>query len=347
MSDNPTRVALDPFNNVHIKATPRVLSLTARQTMFAGVCAVIAWRAYIRYRKSRSAKPSGSSFFHLPFTTDKKAPDWMVERHIVSGYRRSMDVVGCASSAGGVHNETFNIWSHAFAALWFLNAFFRSHKGNARWQALAGATLFSVSAFAHCFSATGPQAHKLLFSVDRAMIAVYFWSISIFISKTHFAPEGQAVVRLFILLNTVVGGTAAAALASPALIQSSTAKFTILLTQITLGVLPVLRELYTNKNPAVAEIIRRYLAYIIPPAITGGLAFALHFPESWLGVEGMFDVLGTGHNVMHVLTSFAAYLSYRGCSLWELELARNQTTPIVKPLLEMVNQGLMSRKFHK
>jgi hypothetical protein len=163
----------------HVKATPRVLSKTTRQFVFSLSFFVVVWKIYLWHRRQgRSRLPprtdstnstksvlvssgsktevtaaTGSTKYSrvlssdlFPVTTIEKAPEWMVDNHkIISGYRRNMGLLGCASSAGGAHNETFNIWSHAFAAMYFLNAFMQSHRGRARWQALGAAYLFSVS----------------------------------------------------------------------------------------------------------------------------------------------------------------------------------------------------------
>ena len=84
-------------------------------------------------------------------------PSWLTEDErltgspLLSGYRRPTSVCGCFCSCGCAHNETFNIWSHWVAALWFARNYART-RGPTRYVAAAAAALFSVSASAHTLS---------------------------------------------------------------------------------------------------------------------------------------------------------------------------------------------------
>lgn len=84
-------------------------------------------------------------------------PAWLTEDErltgspLLSGYRRPTSACGCFCSCGCAHNETFNIWSHWVAALWFARNYART-RGSTRYVAAAAAALFTVSASAHTLS---------------------------------------------------------------------------------------------------------------------------------------------------------------------------------------------------
>eukprot|EP01128_Nolandella_sp_AFSM9_P004686 TRINITY_DN2141_c0_g1_i1.p1 TRINITY_DN2141_c0_g1~~TRINITY_DN2141_c0_g1_i1.p1 ORF type:complete len:282 (+),score=40.11 TRINITY_DN2141_c0_g1_i1:34-879(+) len=60
----------------------------------------------------KSKKPS--------YTTIENAPEWLRVPYIHKGYRINHHVPSCVDSLVEVHNETFNIWSHLIAGVVFL-----------------------------------------------------------------------------------------------------------------------------------------------------------------------------------------------------------------------------------
>lgn len=120
---------------------------------------------------------------------------------IYTGYREERgSLFACLCSCGQIHNETFNIWSHYIAALYFLNAYthhayYSQHTNPSRFVALAAGTLFSVSAVAHTGAALGRHAEEILFRLDRATIAVYFCVFTLVCGYQHFGSrEGEEMV---------------------------------------------------------------------------------------------------------------------------------------------------------
>ena len=146
-------------------AIPHVFFITVVQTLSLMVCMKIVWTMYIYFNENeggmltqKEVKEKGSAHY------------WRVMPYIHYGYRKSnKKFMYCACSTGCIHNETCNIWTHIFAALYFFNCFLNhSQESMSKFVALAAALLFAMSTMAHSCSCHSEPVEKIMFRVDRA-----------------------------------------------------------------------------------------------------------------------------------------------------------------------------------
>jgi hypothetical protein len=121
----------------------KIEALTVRDAVLSAIFARLLWKwrsEYLRASASREGRPL------KPLVVQAKdAPSWLTEDQpdIKSGYRRPCGMATCVCSCGCGHNESFNVWSHYVAAIWFLRQY-RHNRKLPRWVALAAGCLYVV-----------------------------------------------------------------------------------------------------------------------------------------------------------------------------------------------------------
>eukprot|EP00301_Raphidiophrys_heterophryoidea_P008116 c13055_g2_i3.p1 GENE.c13055_g2_i3~~c13055_g2_i3.p1 ORF type:complete len:377 (-),score=57.72 c13055_g2_i3:175-1227(-) len=301
-----------------IHATPRVLAPTLIQCIVLVFGFRASWMAY-RRKHEREGKLLSISNMHAG-----EVPKWMADNpYIRHGFRPPrMSVTGCVCSCGAMHNETINIWTHFFASLYFVNAFFFCRRRLARWQALVAAYLFSASTIAHCFFPTGEVASWCLFGFDRASIAIYFYAVSVFITYAHFESD-SVVQKVWLGASTCVGLMAAGVLGGLSNGLKPSISAGILMSQMAFGTLPVFRELWITPHSYIRRLLFKYLTLCTLSGTFGAIAYTNRFPEKFFcNHTWVLDYVGNSHNIMHVSVAMATFFAYRVAFLWELELQR-------------------------
>ena len=143
-----------------------------RDILISGLVSRAAWKWWQSNNEGSAAESTAATATDTDDVTEKRCtealplvlpldhpaiPAWLTEDErltgspLLSGYRRPTSACGCFCSCGCAHNETFNIWSHWVAALWFARNYART-RGSTRYVAAAAAALFTVSASAHTLS---------------------------------------------------------------------------------------------------------------------------------------------------------------------------------------------------
>lgn len=124
-------------------------------------------------------------------------PVWVDNHYIHHGYRPQMTAWECVKSVFQLHNETFNIWSHAIGTAYAIILLLRrSNRFDAPSILLyAQICMFGVSTIAHTFSALSPEACTRLFQADRAMIAMQLGIVAIAISRIYFQNDTSSFRR--------------------------------------------------------------------------------------------------------------------------------------------------------
>ena len=143
-----------------------------RDILISGLVSRAAWKWWQSNNEGSAAESTAATATDTDDATEKRCtealplvlpldhpaiPAWLTEDErltgspLLSGYRRPTSACGCFCSCGCAHNETFNIWSHWVAALWFARNYART-RGSTRYVAAAAAALFTVSASAHTLS---------------------------------------------------------------------------------------------------------------------------------------------------------------------------------------------------
>jgi len=230
-------------------------------------------------------------------------------------------LVHCACSCGEVHNETVNIWSHYFAALYFWNAYKKHDNDIVQYHALAAASLFSISTVAHTFMSHGKTTECNLFRFDRASIAAYFCVMTLIAGHHHFGYRKERLALKIFTPFAFASGTGSVLALYFGDKWQPWVKALILSVQISCAFLVAVRESVVTNS----ELRKRLVAFYLPAsttfALAGALVFSMHIPEKYcklLGLKpGYFDLFGQSHNLMHIFVAFSAYFGYRGQSLWQ------------------------------
>jgi len=314
-------------NGIHLERTGAYPILPKHSTviwrgLWQGIlsvcCARIAWKLWKKRKYGNDA--TSMTFFKW------EVPSWLVyNSHIKGGYRRQCNLCECACSCGTLHNETFNVWSHYMAALWFINSALLSRGSMTQAIAVSSAITMSSSAIAHCFGAAGPRINDWLFRFDRASIALTFMVISWATGRQHYLQRNDPIS--WILYESLVGvfgaGSMTALFAGSR--WSNRIRTSILIGQITIGTIPVLREFVFLERQ---HGLRLFFEYLLPSsgfALAGAAAYVFQCPETLLKYDeddkeraaGVFDLFGSSHNIMHVFTALSLYFAHRGLGKWQ------------------------------
>jgi len=256
-----------------------------------------------------------------------KAPSWITRdnKFLLRGYRKTgrpmLEVLGTAFS---LHNETFNIWSHAIPSAWFLAQTLRvvSDDQIGFMQKIpamvsgAGGYLFGVSAFAHLVCAHGERTNAVCFACDKASIPIFLWSCSMGSSMLYLREErfkSFSLLRKFaVVLNTAscVCASYTIGMSSLGWEMNNEVKVKILASQVVGGLLPAILEMVKTTDPPVRNLILRYAILSCGWASVGAAFFVAFFPEKYF--PGILDKLVYSHGAMHICVALSVLNAFRG-----------------------------------
>ena len=263
----------------------------------------------------------------------------------------------CLCSACQYHNESCNVWTHMLPFLYFLRyALQRQGKagiGRSLPRAVAGAAaaLFCGSAAAHLFCAHSPRARDVLFRLDRALIAVYGASVSLACGWLHFTPRREfrmravysaAIIAACIRTTTATvmsdrsaeqrgpatptGTNASSSPSSKATLETGAGRLRqevlLYVLQYGLGFVAVVRQILLEKDTKmVCDLAKQALGAAIS-ALAGACFHVMKFPEAKF--PETFDLIGSSHNIFHVLTANAVFHSHKAVRDWARYLRKQQ-----------------------
>ena len=128
----------------------RVEVLTCRDALISAAVARMAWKWW------SSRQPGGGKAALI--TTSDNVPKWLVadQKYIKTGYRRPCSVTASLCSCGCCHNETYNIWSHVVASIWFvMKSFWKRDCASSLTQHAANST--EKKKIPHCRGYSAPR----------------------------------------------------------------------------------------------------------------------------------------------------------------------------------------------
>jgi adiponectin receptor len=237
---------------------------------------------------------------------------WRINEHIIHGYRFHDTLAGCLRSTLGVHNEFFNIWSHAIGLVIVLSIAFYFYPTSDHFRLatktdvfIAGVFFFAAckclicSTIWHTFNSI---AEKRL--IER-FACVDYTGISVLIAASIMTTEYTAFYcepfyRWFWLSITALFGIAGTLLPwNPTFNRYDLAwlRVTFYCSLAMTGWFPVFQLTYTRGWAWTvffySPILKSLAVYFV-----GAILYANQIPERWF--PGLFDYVGGSHNIWHV-----------------------------------------------
>eukprot|EP01119_Soliformovum_irregulare_P002562 TRINITY_DN1280_c0_g1_i1.p1 TRINITY_DN1280_c0_g1~~TRINITY_DN1280_c0_g1_i1.p1 ORF type:complete len:308 (+),score=43.51 TRINITY_DN1280_c0_g1_i1:140-925(+) len=244
-------------------------------------------------------------------------------RFITSGYRVNLPAKLCAQSLFRHHNETWNIWTHFVAAIFFLIMIvviplFILHKDATGMDyfvflifLFCATANMAFSALFHWFSCHSPVVYKWLAKLD-------YTGISVMIVGSYYPPMYYGFVCqpdlqvTYLVLISVLGIVGVSVSMVP---MFASARFRVFRTVFFLifgffAVIPVPHMLILNGIstwwPVLLGLIVMGSLYTI-----GAVIYSTRVPERWF--PGRFDLGLSSHVVWHFFTIAAALVQLWNC----------------------------------
>jgi len=296
--------------------------------------AALAFRVFLR-----------SHLADLPKCVDRAeaSPHILDNDYIQSGYRPKLTLRQSLLSILSFHNETFNIYSHAFAAIFSAYVAlrrvqrYRRHAkgmGNSEFDQslflviplIADTLVYSVSAVAHTFASHSATACSKLFALDRACISITYASHVFTAGMIAFSQPQDRGKRL-----TLQVASGFAACMAPVVQLWDLPKVCNVLVPGLVGLLasfPITTGFLRAHRDGQHEFRRRMAWYVVlgfGPGLVGGILYLTQFPEKWLSKyprwQTWVDTVLHGHALMHVWTLLSTWIGYLGLKMWARHLS--------------------------
>jgi adiponectin receptor len=240
-------------------------------------------------------------------------PDpWRINKHIIRGYRFHDTFAGCLRSTLGLHNEFFNIWSHAIGLVIVLSIAFYFYPMSDHFSLASKTDVFIAgvffaaackcllcSTFWHTFNSIAEERLIERFAcVDYTGISVLIAASIMTCEYTAFYCEPFWMV--FWLSTTSILGIAGVILPwNPTFNRYDMAwlRVTFYCSLVMTGCFPFFQLIYVRGWDwtafFLAPIVKSLVVYF-----AGAILYANKIPECWF--PGMFDYVGGSHNIWHV-----------------------------------------------
>lgn len=240
-------------------------------------------------------------------------PDpWRINPWIHNGYRFHEGKLDCVRSAFGLHNEMFNIWSHAIGFIIVLSLAFYFYPTSVHFSSLTNADVFiaAVFFFAACKCLACSCIWHTMNSISHQTLmerfaCVDYTGISLLIAASILTTEYTAfycepVSRSVYMLTTAALGVGGVILPWHPTFNRQDMAWARVLFYVSLGAtgfFPVAQIASTRGLEAAwyfySPIYKSILVYLL-----GAILYASKIPERW--APGWFDYVGASHNLWHV-----------------------------------------------
>ncbi|KAF2749948.1 HlyIII-domain-containing protein [Sporormia fimetaria CBS 119925] len=240
-------------------------------------------------------------------------PDpWRINPHILKGYRFSEGPGACIRSVISVHNELFNIWSHAVGLVIVLAIAFYFYPRNVNFSLSSKTDIFVAAMFffAACKCLVCSTVWHTMNSISHQTLlerfaCVDYTGISFLVASSIITTEYAAFYceptsRWIYMLSTAVLGIAGVILPwHPTFNKNENAWLRVMfyVSLALTGFIPVWQLAFSRGVEWAyyfyAPIAKSVLVYFV-----GALMYATKVPERWF--PGMFDYVGCSHNLWHI-----------------------------------------------
>jgi adiponectin receptor len=240
-------------------------------------------------------------------------PDpWRINPHILKGYRFSEGKWACVRSVVSVHNELFNIWSHAVGLILVLAVAFYFYPRNVNFSLSTNADVFvaAVFFFAACKCLVCSTIWHTMNSISHQTLlerfaCVDYTGISLLVAASIMTTEYAAFYcepfsRWVYMLTTAGLGIGGVILPwHPTFNRQDMAWLRVMfyVSLAATGFLPV-GQLIATRGVEWAYYFYAPVGKSILVYLLGACLYASKVPERWF--PGMFDYVGCSHNIWHV-----------------------------------------------
>ncbi|TIB85481.1 HlyIII-domain-containing protein [Wallemia mellicola] len=285
----------------------------------------------------KSTKPNG-------LLTYNDIPEWMKDNNFIThGYRPVSHSVkqSLRSIFNSIHNESLNIHSHLWGAIFFLLAlvaistdtFHRKHP-NYGWKDYLGFTIFILSAITclsfsflyHTFSNHSKEFANTWHALDYAGICILIaGSVRIllplypdlhhlqFVPCLYYGFYCSPAFQIFYIASMLIASSVALYIVlhphyrRPAFRKARTTVF------IALGLSGILPITHAIANDGLGVMRTMALDYVVLSGmmyILGATIYACRFPEAYLSHKFNFSYVGASHQIFHFFVVAAAVCHY-------------------------------------
>lgn len=286
-------------------------------------------RATLKERKS--GKRSLYNVSHVP--------PGLQEPFIKTGYRKPYSTTWeCLQSLCYINNETFNMWSHVAAVLYFVVRYSvvllelrqpSSRQRDFYWPMLSSfigtITVYTLSVTAHVFNSKSEQMHRIFYFFDYAGISIYtYTSGQVMYFYNRPINTGWKIFESA-FLYTIVG----AALSFLATFFSCKSKVDLrkygaiiriifvfagwlnTVLSLTVGVTRCSCHDVTTCHSFIScnELLITYYWRHCFYSIVGGLIYGSKLPERLL--PGKFDIIGSSHHFLHIFGALSTEYAFK------------------------------------
>ncbi|KAF2474601.1 IZH family channel protein-like protein [Lindgomyces ingoldianus] len=242
---------------------------------------------------------------------DLPAP-WRINPHIHKGYRFSEGKWECIRSVVSVHNELFNIWSHAIGLLMVLAVAFYFYPTSVNFSLSTNADVFiaAVFFFAACKCLVCSTIWHTMNSISHQTLlerfaCVDYIGISLLVAASIMTTEYAAFYceptsRWIYMLTTAGLGFGGVILPWHPTFNRQDMAWARVLFYVSLaatGFIPVF-QLATTRGIEWAYYFYAPVTKSILVYLTGACMYASKVPERWY--PGSFDYVCSSHNIWHV-----------------------------------------------
>jgi len=253
--------------------------------------------------------------------TREEIPQALWEPAILGGYRKPDGTMkDCLYSLFWLHNETFNIWTHLVAMVFFV--YYAINKGlqmnlmEEEYQPLLCLLVTSLiyplgSIIAHTFNCISVKSLHIGFMFDYYGITLYAFGAAIGNKAYAFPLEWRGGLwDRYFLLGSLVTCVIAMILSCesrmrPFDVVAKLTRATGFLIPYAYGMSPCLYRAYTVDTTATI-----YYIYHVYSGIATVSFYLSHFPESLF--PGRFDIYFHSHQVFHVTIAMGTWLKTAG-----------------------------------
>jgi adiponectin receptor len=237
---------------------------------------------------------------------------WKINPHILKGYRFSEGKLDCLRSVVSIHNELFNIWSHAVGLLIVLTIAFYFYPTSVNFSlstktdvVIAAVFFFAAIKCLACstiWHTMNSISHQTL--LER-FACVDYTGISLLVAASIMTTEYAAFYceptsRWIYMLTTGILGVGGVILPWHPTFNRQDMAWLRVLFYVSLagtGFLPV-AQLSATRGFEWAMYFYGPITKSVLVYLTGALLYASKVPERWF--PGMFDYVGCSHNIWHV-----------------------------------------------
>ena len=275
------------------------------------------------------------------FNRDEVSPGFR-EPYIIRGYRKPNETF--KESLQGIfrlNNETFNIWSHVLATLYFIVRYsillleLRKPESSQKdffypmlSSAIGTCTVFGMSSIAHIFNSKSEHMHSVFYFLDYAGISIYTYTSGqvmyfynrpintgwqVFESASLYTAIGASLSFLSTFLSCLVKyafkrhkvyGAMARVVAVFAGWFNTVLSLVVGVTICTCHAVTTCQS-FLPCNDTMVSHFKRHCFY----SIAGGMIYGSRLPERLL--PGKFDLIGNSHHFLHIFGALSTEYAFK------------------------------------